>query len=527
MRRSRGHHVLRPPEAPQHLRLRVGGKTRRPRTLLQRGRPRRLRRASYDIDVNVLARPVVDRREHAHHDEDPRVRADHDDAAAGGIARRARRVLAGIRPAAAPARRRSEQPDRQPAGAGLPRQRVVADHRLWRPRRAAGARTRGDRRHRAGSGARRRSHSSRATSTATARYWYPQSTVTDYATARLRVYGAERVRRDRERPRHDRPSTPPAGPSRRRSATKDVRLPVRSAGALSRVRDQPVLDDRERAVERAVDRDAMPLRQSMADADPDEAKAGPAVDRATRRPSPSSSRRTRARRRARVRCRRSRRTIFQFYASLVGEAPYPSFTLAVTESELPGRPQPGVLCRPQSAAADVAARVAQRSGRLRELSRRSSSRTSSRISGGDRRSAGRTTTSSGSAKGSRSTSPRCTREKERGTGNVRGPPAADAALGDRGVRPGPVYLGYRLGHIKGDSRVFRALVYNKGAMVLHMLRRLVGDEAFFTGVRRFYGEWRFAKAGTDDFRARDGSGQQPRSGAVLRGLDLRVIDPAR
>ena len=36
---------------------------------------------------------------------------------------------------------------------------------------------------------------------------------------------------------------------------------------------------------------------------------------------------------------------------------------------------------------------------------------------------------------------------------------------------GPVYLGYRLGHIKGDGRVFRALVYNKGAMVLHMLRR--------------------------------------------------------
>src|SRR6185436_667848 len=26
---------------------------------------------------------------------------------------------------------------------------------------------------------------------------------------------------------------------------------------------------------------------------------------------------------------------------------------------------------------------------------------------------------------------------------------------------GPVYLGYRLGHIKGDSRVFRALLYNK------------------------------------------------------------------
>jgi aminopeptidase N len=63
-----------------------------------------------------------------------------------------------------------------------------------------------------------------------------------------------------------------------------------------------------------------------------------------------------------------------------------------------------------------------------------------------------------------------------------------------------VYLGYRLGHIRGESRVFRALVYNKSAAVLHMLRRLVGDEAFFRGLRRFYRDWRFRKAGTEDFR---------------------------
>jgi hypothetical protein len=65
---------------------------------------------------------------------------------------------------------------------------------------------------------------------------------------------------------------------------------------------------------------------------------------------------------------------------------------------------------------------------------------------------------------------------------------------------GPVYLGYRLGHLRNDDRVFRALVYNKGAMVLHMLRRLIGDEAFFGGLRAFYAEWQFRKAGTDDFR---------------------------
>jgi aminopeptidase N len=66
---------------------------------------------------------------------------------------------------------------------------------------------------------------------------------------------------------------------------------------------------------------------------------------------------------------------------------------------------------------------------------------------------------------------------------------------------GPIYLGYRLGHIRGESRVFRALVYNKSAAVLHMLRRLVGDDQFFRGVRRFYRDARFRKAGTQDFRA--------------------------
>jgi len=63
---------------------------------------------------------------------------------------------------------------------------------------------------------------------------------------------------------------------------------------------------------------------------------------------------------------------------------------------------------------------------------------------------------------------------------------------------GPIYLGYRLGHIQGDARVFRSIVYNKSAMVLHMLRRSIGDEAFFAGVRTFYTDWQYRKAGTDD-----------------------------
>ena len=70
----------------------------------------------------------------------------------------------------------------------------------------------------------------------------------------------------------------------------------------------------------------------------------------------------------------------------------------------------------------------------------------------------------------------------------------------RHSREGPIYLGYRLGLIEDKPRVYRALVYNKAAVVLHMLRRLIGDDKFFGGLRRFYEARRFQKAGTDDLQ---------------------------
>jgi len=65
---------------------------------------------------------------------------------------------------------------------------------------------------------------------------------------------------------------------------------------------------------------------------------------------------------------------------------------------------------------------------------------------------------------------------------------------------GPIYLGYRLGHVQGRHQIFRAIVYNKSAEVLHMLRRLIGDDPFFDGLRRFYKEYAYRKAGSDDLR---------------------------
>ena len=66
---------------------------------------------------------------------------------------------------------------------------------------------------------------------------------------------------------------------------------------------------------------------------------------------------------------------------------------------------------------------------------------------------------------------------------------------------GPIHLGQRLGHLKQEPRRFRAVVYDKGAWVLHMLRGLVGDAAFFSGARAFLDGHRYAKAGTEDLRS--------------------------
>jgi hypothetical protein len=93
---------------------------------------------------------------------------------------------------------------------------------------------------------------------------------------------------------------------------------------------------------------------------------------------------------------------------------------------------------------------------------------------------------------------------------------------------GPVSLGYRLGHLQGDSRIFRALVYDKGAMVLHMLRRLVGDEVFFASLRRFYAAHRFTKASTADlqqaFEQEAGRSLQVFFDGWIHSADLPVVE---
>jgi len=63
---------------------------------------------------------------------------------------------------------------------------------------------------------------------------------------------------------------------------------------------------------------------------------------------------------------------------------------------------------------------------------------------------------------------------------------------------GPIALGNRLGRLSNEPSMFRVILYNKSALVLDMLRRLIGDKPFYAGLTRFYRTHRFATAGTDD-----------------------------
>jgi hypothetical protein len=65
---------------------------------------------------------------------------------------------------------------------------------------------------------------------------------------------------------------------------------------------------------------------------------------------------------------------------------------------------------------------------------------------------------------------------------------------------GPISLGQRLGHLQNDPQTFRAIVYDKAAYVLHMLRAIVGADAYRDALRRLQVAHRFGKMGTADLQ---------------------------
>jgi aminopeptidase N len=93
---------------------------------------------------------------------------------------------------------------------------------------------------------------------------------------------------------------------------------------------------------------------------------------------------------------------------------------------------------------------------------------------------------------------------------------------------GPIHLGARIGHLRANSRAFRAILYNKSASVLHMLRRLMGDRAFFAGLSDLYRESEFTRIATDDVeRAFQRQTRLPLSAFFDRWISTTVVPEVR
>ncbi len=52
-----------------------------------------------------------------------------------------------------------------------------------------------------------------------------------------------------------------------------------------------------------------------------------------------------------------------------------------------------------------------------------------------------------------------------------------------------------------DNPAIYATIYQKGAWVLHMLRGIMGEEKFFTGIRAYFEKYKYSNAETKDFQA--------------------------
>lgn len=310
-------------------------------------------------------------------------------------------------------------------------------------------------------------------------YWYPQSPVTDYATGRLSFTVPGEFDVIASGVPQGAPTLTPAGPGGgpRKTFVFDALQPTRYfAYLVSRFQSRPPAP-----LELRDDRD--PLSLTVA--------ANPRLFSRARNAGEKAA------------------DILKFYSELLADAPYDSFTLALTESDLPGGHSPAYFAMlnqplPQSPFTWNNDPVSFQNYPSFFVAHELAHQWWGQAVGW------KNYHEQWLSEGFAQYFAALYAERERG------PDQFAAVLRQMRrwaieVSPqGPVYLGYRLGHLKADPRVFRALVYNKGAMVLHMLRRLMGDERFFAGLRDFYATWRYSKAGTDDFRlTMEKAGGQP------------------
>ena len=75
------------------------------------------------------------------------------------------------------------------------------------------------------------------------------------------------------------------------------------------------------------------------------------------------------------------------------------------------------------------------------------------------------------------------------------------------------------------ANLFGNTIYKKGSLVLHMLRRVLGDASFFAGMQLYGQRYAYGTASTADFQKamEDASGQSAR--LVLRAVGLRQGAP--
>jgi hypothetical protein len=298
-------------------------------------------------------------------------------------------------------------------------------------------------------------------------YWHPQATVTDYATASLRI-------------------TVPAGFDCVASGTLDEGFPTVIAS-----KDGP-------AAKVYLFTTSQPLRylafvlSRFVRLDPVDIPVTGGTIRLTVQANPRQVRRGRD-------LGERASDIIRFYESIVGDTPYPSFTLAVVESDLPGGHSPGYFAALNQPLPNTPFVWRNDPASFEDFPEFFIAHEIAHQWWGQAvgwRNYHEQWLSEGFAQYFAALYAQHRRGDETFADVLR----QFRRWGMQQSDQGPIYLGYRLGHIRSDSRVFRAVLYNKSAAVLHMLRRLVGDEKFFQGVRRFYNASRFKKAGTDDFR---------------------------
>jgi Peptidase family M1 domain len=334
-------------------------------------------------------------------------------------------------------------------------------------------------------------------------YWYPQAQVTDYATAHLRISVPAEfdvvATGTQAGPAAPAPGNVSAGQRPRKLFVYEAERPVRYLSCViskfNDVTSRQILIPR-RAI---VSPSAEPAVEDHRDAGGQSREPAAVAVQEDSRLTLNVLANPRQTGRARSLSERAA-SIFEYYGSLMGDAPYPTFTLAVTEDTLPGGHSPAYFAllnqplplsplnwrndpvafdnySPFFLAHEIAHQwwgqaVGWKNYHEQWLSEGFAQYFAALYAAHDRGDDLFTSLLRQMRRWAIDQSPQ-----------------------------GPVYLGYRLGHIRNEGRVFRAIIYNKGAMVLHMLRRLIGDGAFFGGIRQFYSDWKFTKAGTNDLRA--------------------------